>query len=71
MPLRPLPCPFDPKLMVVVLQMEISSGSGDHATGVAVIEVLTPEDRLQLFSACHWYKENPDWDRWTYEPSQP
>lgn len=59
-------CPFEPKLMVVVLQMVLCVNNDDRGAGIGVIEALTPDERLHLFSACRWFNENPEWDRWTY-----
>jgi len=67
MPLQQIPCPFEPKLMVVVLQIVACTSSDDHTVGIGVMEALTPEERLRFFAACRWFSENPDWDRWTYD----
>jgi hypothetical protein len=67
MPLRPIPCPYDARLMVVALQVALCSEEGDDELGVSMMEALTPDQRLHLFRACEWLKCNPEWDRWTYD----
>jgi len=55
-------CPFGPHQMVMVLTLDM----GDEATGMALMESLTPDERQALFKACAWYRENRDWDRKSY-----
>lgn len=55
-------CPFSPRQMVMVLTLD----SGDREIGLALMESLVPQERLALFGACDWYRENRDWDRKSY-----
>jgi hypothetical protein len=66
MSLHPISCPFDPRLMVVVLQIALCGRKNDNALGVSMMEALSPDERLLLFDACDWFRHNPNWDRWTY-----
>ena len=59
-------CPFAPRLMVVVLQIQLCTLQPDDETGLAAMEALTPDERLEVFGACAWFRDNPDWDRVSY-----
>lgn len=65
---RNTPCPFSPEVMVWVLSIEMFSMKNDDDLGVAMMECLTWEERMQVFSAGEWYRENyKTWDRKTYK----
>jgi hypothetical protein len=53
--------------MVVVLQIQICDLRDDDEMGQAIMRVLAPEQRLEVFRACEWLREHPNWDRVTYE----
>lgn len=62
MPAQHKPCPFHPKQMVITIGIIVCT----RETGVGVMEMLTPEERIRIFRAVEWYRDNPDWDHFTY-----
>lgn len=62
MELLAIECPFTPQQMVMVLTLD----AGNEAIGVALMESLAPVERQELFAACAWYRDHPDWDRKSY-----
>lgn len=60
-------CPFSPKVMVVVLKIDLDRSDGMAEFGPRLMERHSIEERQGIFQACAWYRENPDWDHFTYQ----
>jgi hypothetical protein len=66
MKLKAHECPYSAKVMVWVISIDLFSTTGNDEAGVAMMDCLTPEERMIVFKAIEWYRQHPDWDRKTY-----